>query len=618
MTLDARDIDYAPAGKPYPPIEDYAVIGDGRTAALISKDGAIEWLCFPHFSGPSVFAAILDRERGGHFSVRPRGRYTIERRYEPGTAILVTTFKTADGALELTDCMPIHPRPSDEPFQPQRELLRRVRCIEGSVDLEVQYEPRPEYATVRPHIRLRGRLGWSCTYRSKLLHLHTDVPLQLRSSDRVGGCLRLNRGEQRYLSLTFSENDIGVFIPLGDSAEQRLERTRRWWQQWSERCTQRGRHREIVQRAAITLKLLTYTLSGAIVAAATTSLPEQVGGIRNWDYRYCWLRDAALTLRAFMDLGYIDEGHAFLGWLLHATRQTAPELDVLYDIYGNIHIPEYTLDHLEGYKGSKPIRIGNGAWDQVQLDVYGEIMIAAYDYVQRGGTLDRYEKKILLGFGHEVCQQWSRPDKGLWEPRGAEEHHTHSKVMCWATLDRLIRLHRQGHMRVPVQRFEREMSQIRGAVEERGYDRALRSYVGIFDTDELDAALLLLPRYGFCEAGDPRFRGTVDAIDKHLTHGALVRRYRDGSDGMPPGEGAFGVCSFWAVDCLTRMGRNREAEKRFDALLDLANDVGLYSEEYDPKTGSALGNFPQAFTHIGLITAALSLTEADGEHHFRA
>lgn len=600
----------APSG--YPPIDDYGLIGDGRTAALVSRDGAVEWMCMPHFSGPSIFAAVLDRERGGHFTVRPPGRYTTERRYEPATAVLITLFHTADGVLEVTDCMPVHPSPSEKPFQAQRELLRRVRCVDGAVDVEVDFQPRPEYATRAPAIRHRGRLGWSCNWGAKLLHLHTDLELEHWGEGRVGGRRTLRRGQTRYLSLTYTENDVGVIAPLGEAAERRLDRTRRWWRQWSERCNERGPLREAVQRSAITLKLLTYTLSGAIIAAPTTSLPEKIGSVRNWDYRYCWLRDAAMTLRALLDLNYFAEGQAFLGWMLHATRLSAPELNVLYDVYGEVEIPERNLDHFEGYMHSRPVRVGNGAWNQLQLDVYGELVLGAYDYVQRGGRLDRFERNRLVGFGQVVCRQWRRPDKGLWEPRGAPVHHTHSKVMCWVALDRLVRLHHQGHVQLPLQRFEREMQAIREAIEAHGYDDGLGSYVGVFGKRELDAALLLMPRYGYVRADDPRMVSTLNAIDLKLSRGALVYRYCAGDD-LPSGEGAFGVCSFWMVDCLARAGRLDEAQRRFAELIALGSDLQLFAEEYDTQTGAALGNFPQAFTHVGLVTAALTLAQSRGE-----
>ncbi len=601
----------------YPAIDDYALIGDCRTAALVSRDGAVEWCCFPHFSGPSVFAALLDRRRGGRFAIRPRGQYTVSREYLPDTAVLVTRFETESGVVELTDAMPIFGASSEERLQPLRELLRRIHCSRGHVELEVDYQPRPEYATVTPKIRHHGRLGWSCAYGAKLLHLHTDLPLQPNDfGDRLTGQYRFSEGETRYCSLSYAESDIGVIPPLGPDAARRLDSTIGWWQAWTRQCSYHGFHADAVRRSAITLKLVTFTLSGAIVAAPTTSLPEKVGGTRNWDYRYCWLRDASMTLRAFIDLNYYHEGQAFLGWLLHATRLTAPELDVLYDVYGEAVIPERNLEHLEGYLGSRPVRIGNGAWNQLQLDVYGEVVLAAYDYIHRGGRLDRYERNVLRGIGYVVCRLWRRPDKGLWEPRGEPLDHTHSKVMCWVALDRLIRLAEQGHLKVPKAHFQTVMRAIEEAVEQHGYNTGLRSYTGAFDSEQMDAALLLMARYGYRDPNDARIRDTFARIDRVLGRGAQLRRYDGLADDRPPGEGVFAVCGFWAVDYLARAGRLAEAQERFERLTGYANDVWLFSEEYDTETGAALGNFPQAFTHIGLITAALSLGRAKGEPRF--
>lgn len=591
----------------YAPIGTYGIVGDCRTCALVSRDGSVDWLCLPHFAGPSLFAALLDAERGGRFVVHPRGDYRADRHYLDGTNILRTRFRTPTGTLTLTDLMPV----AGTALEPQRELLRVVEASDGPVELEVLFEPRPDYARARPPIRRRGALGWACEHRSSLFNLLTDLPLAPNGdATALYGRLRLAAGERRYLSLVYTHNEVGVIAPLGRSADQRTLATHDWWRQWSGRCRYSGPYRNTVLRSVLLLKLLTYTLSGAVVAAPTTSLPERPGGVRNWDYRYCWLRDVSMTLRAFADLGYPEEAGAFFDWLLHATRLTGAHLNALYDLHGETHIPEQELGHLHGYRDSRPVRIGNGAWTRLQLDVYGEVALSAYAHVRQGGRLDRAQQRVLRGIGRVVCDNWRRPDQGLWEMRGEARHYTHSKVMCWVALDRLLRLHQRGALWVPRERFEREARAIRAAIETRGYDQALGAYVGAFDAQWLDAGLLLMARYGYQNATAPRMQSTFARIDERLTRDGLVYRYRDVDDHLPPGEGAFTACGFWAVDYLARCGRLREAARRFEHLLAAGNDVGLFAEEIDPDTGEALGNLPQAFSHVGLITAALALETA--------
>ncbi len=596
----------------YSSIADYAVIGDGRTAALVSRDGSIDWLCLPHFSGPSVFAAIVDRHRGGRFAVRPAQPYSSSRRYIGHTNVLETTFTTADGAVRLIDLMPISvDSAAGRLLEPQREVLRIIEPVAGTVELEVIFEPRPGYGQARARLTRRGALGWACIHGSELMMLHADLPLSPdRDAARLHARVQLVPGRKRYLSFTYTRHDIGVFAPIGESAEGRLAVTLRWWEDWSGRCTYDGPYHDAVRRSALTLKLMNYALSGAVVAAPTTSLPEKIGGVRNWDYRYCWLRDAALTLYSFFELGYHAEGEEFLDWMLHATRLTWPRLQVLYNVYGETRLRERELNHFEGYRGSSPVRIGNGAHDQMQLDIYGEVIIAVYDYVERGGRLDAYEARLLVGFGRYVCRHWRRPDKGIWEVRSGDRHYTYSKMMCWVALDRLIKLHEMGQLRVPEPLFRDERNAIRDAIESRGFNREMDSYVSAFEGRDLDASLLLLARYGYKSPSDPRMRATFQRIEQRLVQNGLLHRYLDGDDGLPPGEGAFVITSFWLVDYLARLGRIDEATERFEHLLSFANDLGLFSEEVDAETGEALGNFPQAFSHTGLITAALSLAEA--------
>lgn len=596
----------------YPPIEDYAAIGDGRSVALISREGSIDWLCLPHFSAPPFFAALLDRRLGGRFALRPTAAFRSTRRYVRDTNVLETLFETNSGRCLVTDCMTLLPpsRYRDE-LRPQAEILRQVHGCEGRVELEICFEPKPDFGRTSGSLEARGRLGWAYCCDDQVLFLRGEMPLQRAGGETLGGTFAVSAGETCCLSLSYTRRDIAVVPTLGTDAVERLQKTCEWWQSWSGSCTVEGIYREPVVRSALVLKLLSYNLSGAVVAAATTSLPETVGGIRNWDYRYCWLRDAALTLQAFIDLGYTFEAESFIEWLLHATRLSWPRLDVLYDIFGETHLPEAELSHLEGYKGSRPVRVGNGAHDQLQLDVYGSVIQAAHEFVERGGELDFGEARYLAGFGRQVCKLWRMPDEGLWEKRGDRVHHTYSKMMCWVALDRLLKLAHAGKIRVPVKEFREEREAIEETIERRGFNQQLNSYVAELDGDTADASLILAARCGYRSADHPRMQGTCEFIDRSLKVDGMIYRYPAGTDGLPGNEGAFGIASFWMVEYLALAGRVAEATERFERLLGRSNDVGLYAEEIDPETGAALGNFPQAFTHVGLITAAMALRRAE-------
>jgi GH15 family glucan-1,4-alpha-glucosidase len=596
----------------YLPIDDYAAIGDGRTVALVSRQGSIDWLCLPHISGPPLFTALLDKHRGGRFAIRPTSPFRAERRYVRDTNIIETRFETRSGCVSLTDCMTLLPaeRYHDE-LRPQAEILRLMRGCEGSVELEVVCEPRPDFGRSMGRFEDRGRLGWAFCSGDQVSFLRGEIPLERSGDNTVVGRFTISSEETRCISFAYTRRDIAVVPTLGSAAVDRLEETRRWWETWSGRCLVEGRHRNPIVRSALVLKLLNYDLSGAVVAAATTSLPEVVGGIRNWDYRYCWLRDAALTFQAFVDIGYTREARRFIDWLLHATRLTWPRLDVLYDVFGEAHLPEYELEQLEGYKGSRPVRIGNAAHAQLQLDVYGSVIQTAYEFVSHGGELDAGERRLLVGFGRRICKLWREPDDGIWEPRGRRVHHTYSKIMCWTGLDRLLMLAEQGELRAPVERFRRERDAIENAVEQHGFNRKLNSYVASFDGETPDASLLLAARCGYRRADDPRLLATFDFIERSLSVDGMLYRYPPGTDGLAGAEGAFGIASFWAVEFLALAGRVAAARARFEALLQHATDLGLYAEEFDPRTGAALGNFPQAFTHVGLITAALALRQAE-------
>jgi GH15 family glucan-1,4-alpha-glucosidase len=594
----------------YPPIDDYALIGDCRSAGLISRDGSLDWLCLPRFDSPSVFAALLDAKNGGRFLVRPIGEFRTERRYLANTNVLETVFRTPTGACVLRDLMPVSSEEGKRAYlTPEFEVLRELEGVEGEVEVEILYVPRPDYGRARPLLEERGALGLRCEVDGTSLTLRSEMPLELTYGDRsASGFARIRTGERKYLSLTYSMEAPAVVPLLGEAARGRIERTVRWWQEWANRCTYEGPYRDAVVRSALALKLMTYAPSGALVAAPTTSLPEAIGGVRNWDYRYCWLRDASFTLRALFTLGYREEAEAYVGWLLHATRLTWPELQVLYDVFGEARLPERELVHLEGYAGSRPVRIGNDAQGQLQLDVYGEVINGTARFLDRGGRFDSDTSRMLDGLGRTVCRRWREPDEGIWEGRSGRFHNTHSKVLCWVALDRLIEMHEAGYLDVSVDLFRVNRDEIRKEIEAHGYNERIGSYTRTFDGEEMDASLLTLPLYGYIEGTNPRMRSTCARIHEKLAHDGLVYRYETGTDdGLPPGEGAFGICSFWAVECVARGGNVGAAARTLEQLLTYANDVGLFAEEIDPHTGAALGNFPQAFTHIGLINAALTL-----------
>jgi GH15 family glucan-1,4-alpha-glucosidase len=595
----------------YPPIADYSAIGDGRTVALISRAGAIEWLCLPHFSAPSAFAALLDRDSGGVFAIAPERHYTSTRRYIDDTNVLETTFSTTTGVVRVTDFMPMPADP--QRLEPMREVLRIVEGVEGNVALSVIVDPRPDYGRRRARRSRVNALGCTWSWGNELLTLKTDAPLSSASdtsATALDARVTIAAGTKYSFSLCYAKGDIGCSAPLGVASEQRLASTLEWWKQWARRCSYDGPYRSAVIRSALAVKLMTYSLSGGVIAAPTTSLPEALGGSRNWDYRYCWMRDAALTMRAFTDLGFKEEARAFFAWLLHTTRLTWPKLQVLYDVHGRTDVPEFELPNWEGYARSKPVRIGNGAAEQLQLDTYGGVLSAALDYVRSGGEVQADEAKLLAGFGRSVLKLWMEPDNGIWEIRGGCRNYTLSKFWCWVALDCLLELQERGVIDVDTAPIRAGREAIAHVIEAHGFNARLQSYVQTFDGDRADASLLLMACLGYKDPNDPRMRGTYDLICKRLGRNGLLYRYERDVDGLPPGEGAFGICSFWAVDYLVCRGDVDDARAMFEHVISLANDLALFAEEIDPEDGSQLGNFPQAFTHVGVIFAALSLARA--------
>jgi GH15 family glucan-1,4-alpha-glucosidase len=594
-----------------PPIQDYALIGDCRTAALVSRTGSIDWLCLPHYSSPSIFAHLLDHRRGGRFSIRPVGAFRTCRQYLGETPALATEFQTNSGSARVIDVLPVVDGMHGP--EPTREILRVVEGISGEVEMEIRIEPRPDYARRTATIRHSPRLGWRFGWSNEFLAVRTDAELEHMGDGALGGRLRVRAGQRRYVSLCYSQADPGVLSPLGGAADQRLEHTLTWWRDWSRNCSYDGPYRATVLRSALTLKLLSFCLSGAIIAAPTTSLPESLAGDRNWDYRYCWLRDAGLTMQALLGLAFHGEARQFLHWLLHATRLTWPELQIMYDVYGLTQLGETELSHLEGYRGARPVRIGNGAYAQRQLDVYGEVVFAADAYVNSGGLLEPVERRLLAGIGQVVCRQWREADHGIWEVRGPPRHHTFSKMMCWLALDRLLNLDEKGAISLGslAEPFRRERQAIAEAIEQRGFNPEIASYASEFGGDRVDASLLLMPCFAYRPANDPRVLSTYQRIRQRLERNGLLYRYELGSDGLGGDEGTFGICSFWAAHHLASRGDVAGAKSLFEHVLSFANDVGLFAEEINPETGDALGNFPQAFTHIGLINAALAIEQAD-------
>jgi GH15 family glucan-1,4-alpha-glucosidase len=597
----------------YPPIEGYAVIGDCRSAALISKAGSLDWLCLPRFDSPSRFGALLDREKGGHFTVRPTKPFTSERRYLQGTNVLETTFTTANGRVVLTDLMPVGSEADRRAeLWPDRQVLRRVEGLEGEVEIEVVCDPRPEYGARLPRMEGRGSLGIYYNDGADVLVLRSEVPLTL-SEDGAGarGRATLAPGERRWLSLVHSHGEPAVIPPFGEAADRKLAATIRWWSEWSGRCRYDGPYREAVVRSALTLKLMSYAPSGAIIAAPTTSLPEWIGSVRNWDYRYCWLRDASLTLQSLMGLGYREEAESFLSWMLHTTHLTWPELHVLYDVYGGTRLEERELSHLEGYAGSSPVRVGNGAADQLQLDIYGELISAVYEVIRLGGSVAPDVCRFLPKVADQACDSWHERDYGIWELRNGPFDFVYSKAMVWAALDRALKLADRGVIDGDTERWKRIRAQVRADLLDRGFDAGLGAFKQSYERAVPDASNLLIPMLELLPFSDPRVTGTIDVVMERLCENDLVYRYLS-DDGVAGGEGAFVFCTFWLVDVLALSGRIDEARRIFEGLAARANHVGLYSEQIDPATGAFLGNFPQAFSHIGLINSALYLAHAEG------
>lgn len=580
------------------PIEDYALIGDGRTAALVGRDGSVDWFCCPRFDSPACFAALLGTPGQGRWQIAPRDAVRrTRRRYRSGTLILETEFETEQGSVRLIDFMPV--------AASRCEILRVIEGLSGRVSMTMELIIRFDYGSMVPWVRRSGgRL--IATTGSNTLELCTSVDVRGEDMKSVAD-FELGAGER----VTFALNHHPSYEDAPDvlDAHAALESTEAGWREWSDRSTYRGRWRESVMRSLLTLKALIYAPSGGIVAAPTTSLPEQWGGQRNWDYRYCWLRDATFTLNAMLLAGYTEEGVAWREWLERAAAGPA-DLRTLYSITGDRRLDERELDWLPGYEGAAPVRIGNAASTQLQLDVYGEIMDTLHLSRAAGLPPDAEVWKVQRNLLGNLAAGWQQPDEGIWEVRGPRRHFTHSKMMVWVAFDRAIQDAQTFGLEGPVAQWQHIRDQIHAEVCEQGYNAQDNTFVQSYGSTHLDASLLLMPQVGFLPPEDPRVRGTVEAIERHLMVDGLVLRYSPAArvDALPPGQGAFLPCSFWLVDGLVLIGRRQDGAALFERLLQLCNDVGLLAEEYDPGKRRMLGNFPQALTHMALINSACLLS----------
>jgi GH15 family glucan-1,4-alpha-glucosidase len=584
-------------------IEDYALIGDCQSAALIQRNGSIDWLCLPKFDSPAFFAALVGETRNGRWQLCPAiACRRISRRYRPGTLILETEFETDRGAVRLIDFMP--PRSSTP------DLVRIVEGLGGEVPMHMELIMRFDYGSVVPWVR-RTSHGIKAIAGPETVYCRSPVEMRGENLHTVAN-FTVRQGMRVPFELAWSRTYAPE--PPARDPMQSLQETEHWWTEWSRRCTFEGEWREPVQRSLITLKALTYAPTGGIVAAPTTSLPESLGGVRNWDYRYCWLRDATFTLYALMAGGYIDEARAWREWLVNSVAGTPTHLQIMYGLAGERRLTELELPWLRGYADSKPVRIGNAAYAQHQLDVYGEVLDALHLARRYGLPPDENAWRVERALLEFLETDWHRPDEGIWEVRGPRRHFTHSKVMAWVALDRAIKDVEEFGTSGDLQKWRRLRAEIHDQVCRCGYDAQLNSFVQYYGSKEPDASLLMLPLVGFLPPGDPRMRGTVDYIQRTLGQDGFLARTHTvpDVDGLPPGEGAFLLCSFWLADNLALQGQYHEARDLFERLLAIRNDVGLLAEQYDPVQRRLLGNFPQAFSHVGLINTAQNLRSRAG------
>jgi len=592
-------------------IEDYAVIGDTQTAALVGRDGSVDWLCLPRFDSGACFAALLGDESNGRWRIAPTGPVTAtRRRYRPGTLVLETEMDTAEGTVRIVDCMP--PRGADP------DLVRLVEGVRGRVPMSMELVIRFDYGQVVPWVRrLPDDGGLTAVAGPDALCLRTPVPTQGQDL-RTRADFSVGEGEALPFVLTWyrsHRHPPAATVPPG----QAVADTERWWAKWSSACTYEGEWEEAVRRSLITLKALTYAPTGGIVAAVTTSLPEQLGGVRNWDYRYCWLRDATFTLYSLMEAGYRTEAKAWRDWLLRAVAGSPDQLQIMYGPAGERRLTEFEAPWLAGYEGSAPVRVGNAAAGQYQLDVWGEVMDALHQARRSGLPADGPSWSLQQAMLEFLEGHWEEPDEGIWEVRGPRRHFTHSKVMAWVAADRAVQAVENFNLPGPVERWRQLRDDIHAEVCQLAWSAERGAFTQAYGLDRLDASVLMIPLVGFLPATDPRMVSTVACIQRELLRDGFVLRYSTDADvdGLPPGEGAFLACTFWLCDNLALMGRKDEARRLFERLLGLRNDLGLLSEEYDPASGRLVGNFPQAFSHVSLVNTAFNLSGPRGPAHRR-
>lgn len=579
-------------------IEDYALIGDCETAALVGNNGSIDWLCWPNFSSNACFAALLDNKNKGYWCIQPAdGKWKSKRQYRDHTLILETTFECKEGAVRLIDFMPARDENSD--------VVRIVEGLRGNVRMRMELALRFDYGRTVP---------WVTSTKDGVRAVGGPSLTVLRSSEETHGEklmtvseFTVSKGERKWFTLTYGESHRGD--PPGPNPEKALRSTEKFWVDWTSRNRRDGKYAAMIERSLITLKALTYQPTGGVVAAPTTSLPESLGGARNWDYRYCWLRDSTFTLVALMSAGYFEEAQAWQDWLLRALAGSPDQVQIMYGLGGERSLVEWEVDWLAGYEKSKPVRVGNAAAKQLQLDIYGEVMDSFYHAEMGLNTLREEDFHIWKALVEHLRKVWMLPDQGIWEMRGGPQHFTYSKVMAWVAFDRAIQLAEHHNLDVALDAWKRTRDEIHAEVCEKAWNKRKNSFVQSYESNAMDASLLLIPLVGFLPVDDPRVIGTVEAVKKELMQDGFLLRYktRGGNDGLSGNEGAFLACSFWLVSALNAIGKKSEAKRYFERLLKLANDVGLLAEEYDTRRKRQVGNFPQAFSHITLLVAALHL-----------